>query len=140
MAIGIIKRISPEYVLGKAFLDVKKKGLDGLKPYLTSKALKKIEVVQMVSTGMNLFSSPSKSEDDENAMVRLLISKMKECDWKVKKIKKNSKDEATCRIGFDYEDKLVGTVDLKMIKEKKEWRIDNLKMPHFDRVTIVNSK
>lgn len=30
MAFGFVKQISPEYVLGKAFLDMKKKGLDGL--------------------------------------------------------------------------------------------------------------
>lgn len=41
MAIGFIKRISPEYVLEKAISDIKKSGIEGLKPYLTSGARKK---------------------------------------------------------------------------------------------------
>ena len=28
MALGILKKVSPEYVLGKAFLDIKKSGLE----------------------------------------------------------------------------------------------------------------
>ena len=118
MAFGIIKRISPEYVLGKAYKDMKKKGLDGLKPYLTSKALKKLEVIQMVSSGMNMFSSHSASDDESNATVKVLLSKLSECDWKIKKMKKDSND-ATCVIAFDYEEKLTGTINLKMIKETK---------------------
>lgn len=45
MAIGILKKVSPEYVLGKAFLDIKKSGIDGLKPYLTEDAKKKVELL-----------------------------------------------------------------------------------------------
>ena len=52
MAIGIIKRISPEYVLKSAIDDLQKDGLDGLKPYLTSNALKKVEMVQSFSNGV----------------------------------------------------------------------------------------
>ena len=33
MALGIMKRISPEYVLKNAIEDMKLSGLDGLKPY-----------------------------------------------------------------------------------------------------------
>jgi hypothetical protein len=45
MAIGLLKKVSPEYVLGKAFPDIKKSGVDGLKPYLTEDAKKKVELL-----------------------------------------------------------------------------------------------
>ena len=137
MAVGLFKKISPEYVLGKAFLDMKKKGLDGLKPYLTASALKKVELVQTVSAGMNLFSmSSSKSEEDTNSLTRLLLDKLSECEWSVKDIIKDS-GTAKAVIGFKYEEQLAGTIDLSMIKEDKEWRIDNLSLPHFDKINIA---
>ena len=137
MAVGLFKKISPEYVLGKAFLDMKKKGLDGLKPYLTASALKKVELIQTVSAGMNLFSmSSSKSEEDTNSLTRLLLDKLSECEWSVKDIIKDS-GTAKAVIGFKYEEQLAGTIDLSMIKEDKEWRIDNLSLPHFDKINIA---
>ena len=137
MAVGLFKKISPEYVLGKAFLDMKKKGLDGLKPYLTASALKKVELIQTVSAGMNLFSmSSSKSEEDTNSLTRLLLDKLSVCEWSVKDIIKDS-GTAKAVIGFKYEEQLAGTIDLSMIKEDKEWRIDNLSLPHFDKINIA---
>lgn len=138
MAVGLFKKISPEYVLGKAFLDMKKHGFDGLKPYLTAKALKKIEIIQTVSNGVSLFSSSSKSEEDSHSLIRFLIDKLSECDWSVKDIVKDS-GNAKAVIGFEYEDQLAGTIDILMIKEDKEWRIDNLSIPHFDKINIVKS-
>ena len=52
MAIGLLKQISLEYVLKNAFKDIEASGLDGLKPYLTANALKKIENIQKISDGM----------------------------------------------------------------------------------------
>ena len=139
MAVGLFKKISPEYVLGKAFLDMKKRGFDGLKPYLTAKALKKVELVQTVSTGVSLFTpSSSESGEDSHSLIRLLIDKLSECDWSVKDIVKDS-DNAKAVIGFKYEEQLAGTIDILMIKEDKEWRIDNLSIPHFDKINIVKS-
>lgn len=136
MAIGLFKKISPEYVLGKAFLDMKKSGLDGLKPYLTARALKKIELIQTVSSGVSLFSSSSKSGEDSNSLTRFLLDKLSECEWSVKDIIKDSSDTKAV-IGFKYEEQLEGTIDLLMIKEDKEWRIDNLSLPHFDKINVV---
>ena len=56
MALGIMKRISPEYVLKNAIEDMRLSGLDGLKPYLTSNALKTIDTVLKFSSGVDLFT------------------------------------------------------------------------------------
>ena len=39
-------------------------------------------------------------------------------------------------IGFKYEDIAEGTVELSMIKEDKEWKINNLNMPKFDKFSM----
>ena len=116
---------------------MKKRSFDGLKPYLTAKALKKVDLVQTVSAGMSLFtSSSSESGEDSHSLIRFLIDKLSECDWSVKDIVKDS-DNAKAVIGFKYEEQLAGTIDILMIKEDKEWRIDNLIIPHFDKINIV---
>ena len=42
MAIGFMKRISPEYVLNNAIADTREMGFDGLKPYLTSEGYSRV--------------------------------------------------------------------------------------------------
>ena len=64
MAIGLLKRISPEYVLKNAFKDIEASGLDGLKPYLTSNALGKIEKIRKISDGMALFGITFTTQSD----------------------------------------------------------------------------
>ena len=56
---------------------------------------------------------------------------MKECDYTIKDIKKGS---ATAKgvVGFNYKDSKKGTINLSMIKEDKEWIIDNMDMPLFE--------
>lgn len=39
-------------------------------------------------------------------------------------------------VGFSYEDSVKGTIEINMIKEEKEWRIDSLKNAHFDKIEL----
>ena len=148
MALGILKKVSPEYVLGKAFLDIKKHGIDGLKPYLTEEAKKKVEVI---SGGMSLISSVGKivgslsdskedsDKDDSNKAMNFLMEKMSEFDFSYKNMIKDS-DTAKAVIEFEYPEVMEGTVDIHMIKQDKEWKIDNLSMPHFDKFSLPVKK
>ena len=143
MALGILKKVSPEYVLGKAFLDIKKSGIDGLKPYLTAEAKKKVEVVQggmsLINTVGKLVGSSDDSKEDSNKAVNFLMEKMSEFDFSYKNMIKDS-DTAKAVIEFEYPEVMVGTVDIHMIKQDKEWKIDNLSMPHFDKFSLPVKK
>ena len=143
MAIGILKKVSPEYVLGKAFLDIKKSGIDGLKPYLTAEAKKKVEVVQggmsLINTVGKLVGSSDDSKEDSNKAVNFLMEKMSEFDFSYKNMIKDS-DTAKAVIEFEYPEVMEGTVDIHMIKQDKEWKIDNLSMPHFDKFSLPVKK
>ena len=139
MAFGLLKKVSPEYVLGKAFMDIKKSGIDGLKPYLTEEAKKKVD---LIAGGMSLISSVSKlvspadeSKEDSNKAVNFLMEKMSEFDFGYKNMIKDS-DTAKAVISFEYPEVMEGTIDISMIKQDKEWKIDNLSMPHFDKVSL----
>lgn len=142
MALGIMKRISPEYVLKNAIEDMKLSGLDGLKPYLTSNALKSIDTVLKFSNGVDLFTgglgvlmSQSGSGNISGASVRFLLDKLSELDWVIMDVLKGS-DSAKGVVGFTYEDKVDGTVEVTMIREDKEWRIDTQNMPKFTKLEL----
>lgn len=143
MALGILKKVSPEYVLGKAFLDIKKSGIDGLKPYLTAEAKKKVEVIEggmsIINTVGKLVGSSDGSKDDSNKAVNFLMEKMSEFDFGYKNMIKDS-DTAKAVIEFEYLEVMEGTVDIHMIKQDKEWKIDNLSMPHFDKFSLPVKK
>ena len=137
MALGFMKRISPDYVLKNAFKDIKASGLDGLKPYLTSRALKKIENIRKVSDGMALFGITFKTQADPDnssaTAVSFLLDKLSEFEFTIKDVLKGS-ESAKGIVGFKHSDKVEGSVELTLIKEDKEWRIDDLAMPHFDKL------
>lgn len=143
MVLGILKKVSPEYVLGKAFLDIKKSGIDGLKPYLTAEAKKKVEVIEggmsIINTVGKLVGSSDGSKDDSNKAVNFLMEKMSEFDFGYKNMIKDS-DTAKAVIEFEYPEVMEGTVDIHMIKQDKEWKIDNLSMPHFDKFSLSVKK
>ena len=143
MALGILKKVSPEYVLGKAFLDIKKSGIDGLKPYLTAEAKKKVEVIEggmsIINTVGKLVGQSDDSKEDSNKAVNFLMEKMSEFDFGYKNMIKDS-DTAKAVIEFEYPEVMEGTVDIHMIKQDKEWKIDNLSMPHFDKISLPVQK
>ena len=143
MAIGFIKRISPEYVLKSAIDDLQKDGLDGLKPYLTSNALKKVEMVQSFSNGIGLLSDmmaissagSQKSGEEMSAVMLYLLRNISEIEWQVLDILKGSTSTKVI-LGFRDQESVEGQMELTMIKQEKEWRIDTLSMPRFDKVSL----
>ena len=133
MAFSLFERWSPEHALNNAFDDMHKSGLDGLKKHLTANALKTVEGFETLSgrPEIALFTS---SLLGGNA-VNVLLEKLSECEWTIKDVMKGS-ETSKAIIGFNYEDKMVGTIELTMIKEEKIWKIDSLAMPKFDKFTL----
>ena len=127
MSFNLFRRWSPEYALNEAYADIKEEGMPGLKKHLTSKALKTIERVEMVGDISTLVMTENPTS--------LLVSKMGEFEYTVIDMLKG-KESARCVIGFSYRDNVQGTIEIEMIKEEKEWRIDGLKNPHFDKMSL----
>ena len=133
MALGFMKKISPEYVVEHAITDMRTAGLDGLKPYLTDKAEKNVETIISVSNGVSLFMGSNK--------VAILFDRLAECDWTVIDILKGS-ESAKAVLGFAISngtDEIAGTLQLTLIKEEKEWRIDGVNMPEFTKFTVAST-
>lgn len=127
MAFNLFRRMSPEYALNETYADIKDDGIVGLKKHLTANALKAIESVESVAdlSSLVIGSNPT----------NLLIGKMAEFEYEVIDVLKG-KETAHCVVGFSYEDSVKGTIEINMIKEEKEWRIDSLKNAHFDKIEL----
>ena len=63
----------------------------------------------------------------------LLLGKMSEFEYTVQDILKGS-ESARCVLEFYHKDGTSGTIEIKMIKEDKEWKIDGLINPQFDKI------
>ena len=127
MSFNLLRRWSPEYALNEAYADVKEEGMNGLKKHLTANALKTIENVESIANlgTLIMWSKPT----------TLLLSKMSDFEYTVKDILKGS-ESARCVLEFYYKDTVSGTIEIKMIKEEKEWKIDSLGNPHFDKFEL----
>lgn len=128
---GIYIVNTPEYAIKKMIKDVNDSGLEGLYPYLTDEAKETIDTVSSI-TDNNIVNSiiglVSQSE-----YINVLKSEIQEIQWEVKDVLK-SKESATVILSFNYKDKLIGTIELSMIREDGDWRIDELAFPKFDEI------
>ena len=133
MAFTFMKKISPEYVIENAIKDVRTSGIEGLKPYLTENAEMKVEKIRSISSGMDILTGSNK--------ISLLINRLADCEWTVIDILKGS-ESAKGIVAFKYiteEDDIEGSVELTMIKEDKEWKIDGVEMPKFEKFTVTRT-
>ena len=133
MAFGFMKRISPEYVVEHAIADMHTSGLEGLKPYLTDNAEKNVNTIISVSSGVSLLTGGNQ--------VSFFFEKLSEFDWTVDEILKGS-ESAKAILGFAISsgaDEIEGTLQLTLIKEDKEWRIDGVDMPKFTKFSVASA-
>lgn len=133
MAFTFMKKISPEYVIENAIKDVRTSGIEGLKPYLTENAEMKVEKIRSISSGMDILTGSNR--------ISLLINRLADCEWTVIDILKGS-ESAKGIVAFKYiteEDDIEGSVELTMIKEDKEWKIDGVEMPKFEKFTVTRT-
>ena len=67
--------------------------------------------------------------------IGVLLGKLSECEWTIIDVMKGSQTSKVV-LGFDYEDQIVGTIELTMIKEDKRWLIDSLSKPEFSKFSL----
>lgn len=131
IGMGVYVTNTPEYALKEMIADVNASGMEGLYPHLTDKAREKINAVSSVADN-NIFNTIvgfiSQSE-----YVGVLKSKIQEIQWSVSDVLK-SKENASVILSFNYDDRLVGTIELSMVRENDEWKIDGLEFPEFDKI------
>ena len=126
MPFGILERWSPEYAVNNLLADMRSSGLEGLKKHLTAKALKTVEGFEKIS-GIPEVSILSNTLLGGDAM-NILLGHLSDCEWTIEDVMKG--------LGFDFDGKMVGTIELTLIKENDIWKVDKLGVPKFDVISL----
>ncbi|MBQ6934814.1 MAG: hypothetical protein IJN37_10570 [Clostridia bacterium] len=63
--------------------------------------------------------------------ITILKEKLQQTKWDVVDIMKGE-NNAVAILSFEYDEDLSGTMEVSMIKEEKEWKIDILQLPEFN--------
>lgn len=125
----VYKTSTPEYALAKTIIDIQEFGISGLEEHLTSEARNKVE--QIGEWSDNSLISGILSNISQSDSISLLKSKISEIDWSVEDILKGN-HKAEVVIGFNYHEQITGTINIVMICENHQWKIDGIGMPWFD--------
>lgn len=122
---------TPEYALKSIIEDVNNSGIEGLNPHLTGRAKETLDTVSSV-TESDLFSTIVGFVNQNND-TSVLKSEIQEIQWEVDDVLK-SKENAAVILSFNYKDKLIGTIEISLIREEGEWKIDSIEFPEFDEI------
>lgn len=122
---------TPEYALKSIIEDVNSSGMEGLEPHLTGKAKETLDAVSSV-TESGLFNTIM-GFINQNDYIGVLKSEIQEIQWEVDDVLK-SKENAAVVLSFNYEDKLIGTIEISMIREEGEWKVDSIEFPEFTEI------
>ncbi len=122
---------TPEYALKSIIEDVNDSGMEGLTPHLTGKAKETLDAISSV-TESGLFNTII-GFINQNDYIGVLKSEIQEIQWEIDDVLK-SKENAAVILSFNYEDKLIGTIEISMIRVDGEWKIDGIKFPKFTEV------
>ncbi len=122
---------TPEYALRKIIEDINESGIEGLRLHLTEDAQEAVDTIvvvkesELVSSIMGLFNI------DDYASV--LKSEIQEIQWEVEDVMESS-DNAVVILAFNYDNRLIGTIEISMICSKDGWKIDGLRFPKFEEI------
>lgn len=129
--IGIYIVNTPEYALKTMIDDVGTYGMEGLEPHLTGNAKETLDTVSSL-TENELFNTIL-DFINQNDYVSVLQSEIQEIQWGVDGVLK-SKENAAVILSFNYEDKLIGTIEISMTKKEGDWKIDGIEFPEFAEI------
>jgi len=122
---------TPEYALMKISKDIKESGIDGLRPHLTEDAQETFDTVSAIAE--NKFVSSIMGLFDKTDYISILKSEIQAAQWDVEDIMKSNNNAAVI-LAFNYDDRLIGTIEISMVHSEDGWKIDGLELPKFDKI------
>ncbi len=131
--IGMYIVNTPEYALKTMIDDVNTSGMEGLESHLTGNAKEALDTVSSI-TSSNLFKTIM-GLINQNDYVSVLKSEIQEVQWEVDDVLKSNENAAVV-LSFNYEDKLIGSIEISMIREDGDWKIDTIKFPIFSEINL----
>lgn len=124
---------SPEYALMQIAKDVEKSGVDGLMPHLTEEAQETVSAITSITENKLVNSILNFLGKDD--YTGILKSNLQDVEWRLDNILEGN-NRADVVLGFNYNDKLIGTIEINMIKDNGDWKISGLELPKFTEINI----
>lgn len=124
------KTTTPEYALYQTMQDIRESGMDGLKAHLTSNAREKADRVTEWSDNAivsGLLSLITQQEDISG----LLQAGLSDMTWTLQGVTKDGQ-QATVTVDFDYQGKMTGSLNITMLREERQWKIDGVEVENVD--------
>lgn len=124
------KTTTPEYALYQTMQDIRESGMDGLKAHLTSNAREKADRVTEWSDNAivsGLLSLITQQEDISG----LLQSGLSDMTWTLQGVTKEGQ-QAAVAVDFDYQGKMTGSLNITMLREERQWKIDGVEVENVD--------
>lgn len=127
---GISILNSPEYALMQIADDIEENGIEGIMPHLTDDAKKTVSTIISITENELINSIFSLTQNDD--FTNILKSNLKDIEWSLEEVLKN-KEKADVVLGVNYNDKISGTIEIKMVRENGDWKISGLDLPTFNK-------
>lgn len=129
--IGICNYVmnTPEFALRQIMTEINSSGMSGLYPHLTRNARSAVDTAASFTQDNKTLSSLI-SLAGQGLYVNVLKSEIQNIHWSVADIMRG-KENSSAILSFNYEDKLIGTIDLLMVRENGSWKIDGIGFPSF---------
>lgn len=124
------KTTTPEYALYQTMQDIRESGMDGLKAHLTSNAREKADRVTEWSDNAivsGLLSLITQQEDISG----LLQAGLSDMTWTLQGVTKEGQ-QAAVAVDFDYQGKMTGSLNITMLREDRQWKIDGVEVENVD--------
>lgn len=126
---------SPEYALMQIANDIEESGVDGLMPHLTDEAQETVSAITSITENKLVNSILTFLGKDD--YTGILKSNLKDVEWSLDDVLEG--DENTdIVLGFNYNEKLIGTIEIKMIQENGAWKISGIDLPKFEEIKLNN--
>lgn len=127
---GISILNSPEYALMQIADDIEENGIEGIMTHLTDDAKKTVSTIISVTDSKFINSIFQLTQNED--FTDVLISNLKEIEWSLCEVLK-SKEKADVVLEFNYNDKLSGTIEIKMFRENGDWKISGIGLPKLNK-------
>lgn len=126
---------SPEYALMQIANDVEESGVDGLMPHLTEEAQETVSAVTSITENKLVNSILNFLGKDD--YTGILKSNLQDVEWSLDNVLEGN-NRADVVLGFNYNEKLIGTIEINMIKDNGDWKISGLELPKFTEINLKN--
>lgn len=131
--IGVYICSTPQHALMKTLEDVNESGMEGLRPHLTARAQDNLDSFFSLPKNLLLHTLIGLLKADDNG--NFLASEFQKIQWNIDHIVKDH-SSALVVLAFNYDNKLVGTIDLSMVQDAEGWKIDGMNFPELDEITF----